>query len=101
MKTKRVSSIVGKENRAEKRIVVCMGSSCFARGNDVNLETIQRFLAERPGMAEVELIGCRCEGQCAEGPVVTMEGRRYGHLAPERMRAVLETHFGGEGEQRR
>ncbi len=99
MKTKRVSSSVSKENGVGKRIIVCMGSSCFARGNDVNLETIQRFLAERQLVAEVELIGCRCEGQCAEGPVVTMEGQRYGQLAPERMRAVLQAHFGGEGDR--
>lgn len=41
-------------------IKVCMGSSCFARGNAKNLQLIQNFLEQNEIEAEVELTGLRC-----------------------------------------
>lgn len=81
-----------------QRIVVCMGSSCFARGNNENLEAILRFLAEGGIEAEVQLTGSRCEERCAEGPVVTINGQRHGHLEPGRIEDMLRQHFAGRGE---
>ena len=49
-------------------ITVCMGSSCFARGNQQNLETIENFIKENGLEAEIELSGSRCEGKCVTGP---------------------------------
>ena len=85
---------MGGEGGWTRRIDVCMGSSCFARGNEENLGAIQRFLAARGIEAEVCLSGRRCEGACAEGPVVTIDGRRHGGLEPWRMAEVLREHFG-------
>ena len=37
------------------KITVCMGSSCFARGNDQNLEFIEKYIKEKGLEAEIEL----------------------------------------------
>ncbi|MBI9021140.1 MAG: (2Fe-2S) ferredoxin domain-containing protein [Verrucomicrobia bacterium] len=58
-------------------ITVCMGSSCFARGNGDNLEVIEQYLAENNVRARVELTGSRCEGLCAEGPNLIVNGRPF------------------------
>lgn len=56
-----------------------MGSSCFARGNERNLALCEEFMAERGLVDEVdlELGGSLCTGNCAEGPVVVVDGRVY------------------------
>ena len=76
-----------------RRIVVCMGSSCFARGNAENLEAIERYLAERGLAAEVELTGSRCEGRCSDGPVVTIDGQRHFRMEPGRVPEILAAHW--------
>ena len=53
-------------------IKVCMGSSCFARGNSKNLQLIQKFISERNLDAEIELTGLRCCDKCSKGPNITI-----------------------------
>jgi NADH:ubiquinone oxidoreductase subunit E len=58
-------------------ITICMGSSCFARGNEENLKIIEQYL-ETPGLtAEVNLKGSCCEGHCSEGPNLVINGEVY------------------------
>ena len=45
-------------------IELCMGSSCFARGNSENLQAIEVFLSERGLSDRVELVGHLCLGKC-------------------------------------
>lgn len=64
---------------SKPKIVICMGSSCFARGNERNLALCEEFMAAR-GLADevdLDLSGSLCTGNCAEGPVVVVDGRVY------------------------
>lgn len=74
----------------EKTIItVCMGSSCFARGNAGALALIEETL-RRAGMLErVELRGSRCENKCAAGPHIKINGATYSHIRPEELKALL------------
>jgi len=49
-------------------LTICLGSSCFTRGNDENLPRIQEFLAQHGLEERVRLRGSRCEGRCQHGP---------------------------------
>lgn len=40
---------------AKPKITVCIGSSCFARGNELNVEVIQKYLEEHHLKDEVDL----------------------------------------------
>lgn len=58
-------------------ITICMGSSCFARGNEENLKIIEKYL-QTPGIdGEVKVKGSCCEGHCAEGPNLVINGEVY------------------------
>ncbi len=52
----------------ENRIVICMGSSCFARGNEKNLRLIEEYLENHRLEADIKLSGSCCEGMCSQGP---------------------------------
>lgn len=72
-------------------IVVCMGSACFARGNAANLEYIENYLKENNLEAKIEIAGSRCEGKCAEGPNIKVNGIEYKKVDEEAVKAILET----------
>jgi len=71
-------------------IKICMGSSCFARGNDVNLEYIENFIKENNLDAKVELYGARCENLCAKGPSIVINDTRYEQMNIEKLKTILE-----------
>lgn len=78
---------------ASHTIVICMGSSCFARGNRRFLPILEEFLVERGLKDQVEITGSRCEELCAEGPNLVIDGKRYQHVDEGMLLDVLETHF--------
>ena len=70
-------------NMSEEQITikVCMGSSCFARGNAANLDFIENFIKDNKLNAKVEVIGSRCENKCASGPNVIINGECISHAS--------------------
>ena len=55
-----------------------MGSSCFARGNDENLDFLEQYIKENNLEAEIEVIGSRCENICTHGPNIIIDVQYYG-----------------------
>ena len=71
-------------------LTLCMGSSCFARGNRTNLELIRRFLQDHGLEAQVLLVGSRCEGACTTGPNLRIGERSFRRVTPETLQVLLE-----------
>lgn len=70
------------------KIFLCMGSSCYARGNARNAELVQEWLAQHPG-STMELSGTLCEGLCKEGPVMRVDDRLYTRVSPDSLGEIL------------
>lgn len=63
------------ETKQRVEVCICMGSSCFSRGNRRNVEAIRAYLV-RNGLSEkVSLTGHLCEGMCKCGPNISVAGR--------------------------
>jgi len=62
------------------QIKICMGSSCFARGNQNNLETLETLMLENKFECDIELTGSRCENRCSCGPNIEIDGQLYNRL---------------------
>jgi NADH:ubiquinone oxidoreductase subunit E len=54
-------------------VVICLGSSCFARGNKATLKVIEKYLKENNLNDNVFFHGGHCFGECAEGPIVRID----------------------------
>lgn len=78
----------------KKEITVCMGSSCFSRGNRNTLPLIQSYLSAHQLEEEVILKGSHCFNHCSEGPVVKIGGRMYTSVSGDRIPEIMETEFG-------
>ena len=76
------------------RIKICMGSSCFRRGNRKNLEFIEKYLEDNDCTAEVELVGSRCEEQCRKGPNLQINGRMYHEVDQVMLSDLMEQYVG-------
>lgn len=74
-------------------IKVCMGSACFARGNAENIEIIEKYIKEHNLDAKIELVGTRCDGYCADGPNIYIDGKQYGNITPDLVESLLEGLF--------
>ncbi len=64
-------------------IKICMGSSCFARGNSENLEIIEKYIQDNDLNADIEVYGARCENICEKGPNVIINGTIYNNVTSE------------------
>ncbi len=56
-----------------KTLVLCMGSACYARGNDVMLKRVQEFILEH-SFEGLELKGQLCCDFCSGGPNIYLDG---------------------------
>lgn len=58
------------ENSVE--IVICLGSSCYARGNSENLAVLKKHECSNPA---IRLKGSLCQGQCSQSPNLMIGGK--------------------------
>ena len=84
-----------KDIMAKPKIVICMGSSCFARGNEKTVEACESFMAERglKDEVDVDLGASLCTGNCADGPIVVVDGEKHTHVDEDAMRGILTSLF--------
>lgn len=71
-------------------IKICMGSSCYARGNDENIETLENYINEHKEDSKIELIGLRCTNKCEKGPVIIINGKEYCNISYLELKKILE-----------
>lgn len=74
-------------------INLCMGSSCFARGNQKNLMVIKQLLNEYNLNNTVKVTGTLCEGACGSGPCIRVDDRKFNEVKPEQIRDILIAIF--------
>ena len=64
-------------------VEICMGSSCYSRGNSKALEIAEAFIEERNLQNEVRLSGKLCLESCSEGPNIIVNGILHRKCEPE------------------
>jgi len=61
----------------KNEIIICLGSSCFARGNKATLKAIVKYLEDHKLKDKVYFHGGHCFGKCAEGPIVKINDKIF------------------------
>jgi NADH:ubiquinone oxidoreductase subunit E len=64
-------------------IELCMGSSCFARGNSLALANLEAYIEEHHLEQNVELVGHLCLGDCSRGPNLKIDSQQHAGVRPE------------------
>jgi NADH:ubiquinone oxidoreductase subunit E len=64
-------------------IELCLGSSCFARGNSQALSNLEGYIKEHKLEQSVELVGHLCLADCSRGPNLKIDSQQYAGVRPE------------------
>jgi NADH:ubiquinone oxidoreductase subunit E len=54
---------------------ICLGSSCFSRGNKEVVQYIREYLRKNHLDDKVVFTGARCMGHCSNGPNMIVNGK--------------------------
>ena len=77
---------------------ICLGSSCFSRGNALTLERVEELLEKLGIRSGVNLKGRLCTDNCANGPCLTIDGCAYHRIHPDAAGDLLLHHLKGRTE---
>lgn len=58
-------------------IIVCLGSSCFARGNKKTVQAIEAYIKLHKLEDKVFFHGGHCFGKCENGPVLKVNDKYF------------------------
>jgi NADH:ubiquinone oxidoreductase subunit E len=82
-------------------LAICMGSSCFSRGNKRNIELIKEYI-KRFGLCDkLVLKGHLCEGLCNEGPNICLEKQVHHSVDATSISTLLDSYIKKEGIERK
>ena len=51
---------------------------------------IEKYIEENNLKANIEISGSRCEGKCATGPNITIDGTLYSEITNEKLKEILD-----------
>jgi NADH:ubiquinone oxidoreductase subunit E len=73
---------------------ICLGSSCFSRGNKEVVLYIKDYLRKNHLDDRVIFKGARCMGNCSNGPNLTINERKIEGVDLSKIEGILEREFG-------
>lgn len=79
--------------KPKKTMKICLGSSCFARGNKLILQTIKAFIVKHNLQDELDFRGSHCFGKCQHGPNLNIDGVYFHNISPENIEEVLRENL--------
>ena len=77
-------------------ITVCMGSSCFGKGNSANAEFISRFIQEHQLQDRISVNGCLCGSACAQGPNIRINDKFISSVTEQTLADIIVQELGLE-----
>lgn len=73
-----------------REVVICLGSSCFSRGNKLLLKIVQRYINQKGLADKVHFKGGHCFECCSEGPNLMIGGKLYHQVSEDNILNILE-----------
>ena len=73
---------------------ICLGSSCFSRGNRDVVNFIKEYINNNKLNDRVIFRGARCMGKCSNGPNLLINGEPLEGITISKIEAILEKEFG-------
>lgn len=72
---------------------ICLGSSCFSRGNKKIVKLIEEYIKLNNLANKVYFHGGHCFSKCEKGPTLLAQGEYYHNLTEETIEEVLNKIF--------
>ncbi len=76
-------------------ITICLGSACFARGNNHTRKAIEDYIRENGLSGKIIFRGARCFDHCQNGPVLKINDDFYEHVTENSVVEILDKVMAG------
>lgn len=76
-----------------RQIRICLGSSCYSRGNNVHLDIIKKYITANNLDAEISFCGHLCEDMCSDGPILRIDDKIYKEVNLSGLYKILQEEF--------
>jgi NADH:ubiquinone oxidoreductase subunit E len=73
---------------------ICLGSSCFSRGNRDVVPYIREYLKKKHLEDRIVFKGARCMNLCSNGPNLRINERIIEEVTLSQIEGILEKEFG-------
>jgi len=77
----------------KKDVTICLGSSCFSRGNGKTLQAVKEFFDKNNLNDSVFFHGELCTGNCSKGPILKIEEELHEEVDSEGAIDILKKVF--------
>jgi NADH:ubiquinone oxidoreductase subunit E len=77
-------------------ITICLGSACFARGNNHTRKAIEDYIRENGLNGVVVFKGARCFDNCQNGPVLKINDTFYENVTENKVTEILDKVMSGD-----
>jgi NADH:ubiquinone oxidoreductase subunit E len=71
-------------------VILCLGSSCFARGNQEIIRLIKKYIDRKDLSDRVEFKGDHCFDQCSKGPNMLVGDKMYQEITEQNIIGILD-----------
>lgn len=82
--------------KGRHEVHICMGTACHVRGAARVLDAVEEVTGIHPGETDLDLKfslqTVNCLGCCALGPVIEIDGKTHGKMAPSKAAEVLKSY---------
>lgn len=82
--------------QGRNRVTICLGTACHVRGARSVLGAVEHSLGIREGNTtedfKFSLAAVFCLGCCALGPVMVVNGKYFGKMAPRKVDTILKQY---------
>jgi NADH:ubiquinone oxidoreductase subunit E len=72
------------------QITLCLGSSCFARGNQEIIQIINKYIEKKNIGDKVEFKGDHCFSNCSDGPNMFVGTILYQQVDKQNLHEILD-----------
>ncbi len=73
---------------------ICLGSSCFSRGNREVVAFIREYLRKNHLEDKIVFRGARCMDLCSNGPNLKVNEKIIEEVTLSKIESILESEFG-------
>jgi len=80
----------------KKEIIICLGSSCFSRGNKKTVQIIKQYIKDHQLEDKVYFHGSHCFGNCEHGPIIKVDDKEYQNVSPDNIIYLLDKIFSAD-----
>jgi len=74
-------------------ITICLGSSCFARGNKEIIQIVKSFIKMNKMEDKIEFKGAHCFGECNKGPSIKINQKTFHSVSENNIFEILEENL--------